>query len=134
MLNTWAAFKFSFLIIFVRKTHEPFLEIKLNLDTGTKSFYLCSWTCNYEDNLYSSIFKHFSDFNILTSFNQFWDVVKPLFSNKKLDSDDHILINNQDKIANNDVKLVELFTSYFINAIENTKGKTLTNLGDFSNQ
>ena len=79
-------------------------------------------------------FKHFSDFNILTSFNQFWDVVKPLFSNKKLDSDDHISINNQDKIANNDVKLVELFTSYFINAVENTKGKTLTNLGDFSNQ
>ena len=61
-------------------------------------------------------------------------VVKPFFSNKKLDSDNHISINDKGKIVNNEVKLVELFNSYFINAVENTTGKTLTSLGDSSNQ
>ena len=28
---------------------------------------------------------------------QFWDVVKPFFSNKNLDSDDHVSINDKDK-------------------------------------
>ena len=61
-------------------------------------------------------------------------VVKPFFSNKKLDSDNHISINDKGKIVNNEVKLVELFNSYFINAVENTTWKTLTSLGDSSNQ
>ena len=52
--------------------------------------------------------------------------MKPFFSNKNLDSDDHILINDKDKIVDNEVKLVQLFNSYFINAVENTTGKTLT--------
>ena len=65
---------------------------------------------------------------------QFWDVVKPFLSSKNLNSDDHISINNKDKIVDNEVKLVELFNSYFINAVENTTGKTLTSLGDSSNQ
>ena len=64
---------------------------------------------------------------------QFWDVVKP-FSNKNLDSNDHISINDKDKIVNDEVKLVELFNSYFINAVENTTGKTPTSLGDSCNQ
>ena len=34
----------------------------------------------------------------------------------------------------NEVKLVELFNSYVINAVENTMGKILTSLGDSSNQ
>ena len=32
------------------------------------------------------------------------------------------------------LKLVELFNTYFINAVENTTGKTPTNLGDSFNQ
>ena len=55
-------------------------------------------------------------------------------SNKNFDSDDHISINDKDKIVDNEVKLVELFNSYFINAVENTTGKTPTSLGDSSNQ
>ena len=61
-------------------------------------------------------------------------VVKPFFSNKNLDSDNHISINDKDKIVNNEVKLVELFNSYFINAVEKITGKTPTSLGDSSNQ
>ena len=44
------------------------------------------------------------------------------------------MINDKDKIVDNEVKLVELFNSYFINAVENTTGKTLTSLGDSANQ
>ena len=61
-------------------------------------------------------------------------VVKPFFSNKKLDSDNHISINDKGKIVNNEVKLVELFNSYFINAVEKITGKTPTSLRDSSNQ
>ena len=57
---------------------------------------------------------------------QFWGVVIPFFSNKNLHSDDHISINDKDKIVDNEVKLVELFNTYFINAVENTTGKTTT--------
>ena len=44
------------------------------------------------------------------------------------------MINDKDKIVYNEVKLVELFNSYFVNAVENTTGKTPTSLGDSSNQ
>ena len=54
--------------------------------------------------------------------------------NKNLYNDYHISINDKDKIVDNEVKLVELFNSYFINAVENTTGKTRTILGDSSNQ
>ena len=64
----------------------------------------------------------------------FWDVVKPLLSNKNFDFDDHISINDKSKIVGNEVKLVELFNYYLINAVENTVGKTPTSLGDSSNQ
>ena len=70
----------------------------------------------------------------LTTNKKLWDVVKTFFSNKNLDCDDHISINDKDKIVDNEVKLVELFNFYFINAVENTTGKTLTSLGDSSNQ
>ena len=65
---------------------------------------------------------------------QFWDVVKPFFSNKNLHSDYHISIKDKDKIVDNKLKLVHLFNSYFINAGENTTEKTPTSLGDSSNQ
>ena len=32
---------------------------------------------------------------------QFWDVVEPFFSNKNLDSDEHIFISDKDKIVDN---------------------------------
>ena len=54
---------------------------------------------------------------------QFWNVVKLFVSKKNLDSDDHISINDKDKIVDNEVKLVDLFNSYFINAVENKTGK-----------
>ena len=57
-----------------------------------------------------------------------------MFSNKNLDSDDHISINVKDKVADNNVKLVELFTSHFVNAVENKTAKTETSLEDSSNQ
>ena len=44
------------------------------------------------------------------------------------------MINDKDKIVNNEVKLVELFNSYFINGVKNTTGKTPTSLGGSSNQ
>ena len=34
----------------------------------------------------------------LTANKQFWDAVKPFFSNKNFDSDDHISINDKDKL------------------------------------
>ena len=50
--------------------------------------------------------------------NQFWDVVK------NLNSDDHISINDENKIVDNEVKLVELFvlfcTMYFHSVLNNT--------------
>ena len=46
----------------------------------------------------------------------------------------HISINDKDKIVDNKLKLVQLFNSYFINAVENTIEKTLTSLGDSPNQ
>ena len=56
--------------------------------------------------------------------NQFWDVVKPLLSVKNLNSDDHISINDENKIVHNEVKLVELFvlfcTMYFHSVLNNT--------------
>ena len=56
--------------------------------------------------------------------NQFWDVVKPLLSVKNLTSDDHISINDENKIVDNEVKLVELFvlfcTMYFHSVLNNT--------------
>ena len=38
------------------------------------------------------------------------------------------------KNIDNEVKLAKLFSIYFINALENTKTKALTSLGDSSNQ
>ena len=61
---------------------------------------------------------------------QFWDAVKPFFSNRNL----HSSINDKDKIVDNEVKLVELFNAYFINAVGNRTRKTPTSLGDSSNQ
>ena len=56
--------------------------------------------------------------------NQFLDVVKPLLSVKNLTSDDHISINDENKIVDNEVKLVELFvlfcTMYFHSVLNNT--------------
>ena len=65
---------------------------------------------------------------------QCWDVVKAFFSNKNLHSDDHISINDNSKIVDNEVKLVELFNNCFTNAVENTTGKAPTSLDDSSNQ
>ena len=70
----------------------------------------------------------------MTANKQFRDLVKPFFSNKNFHSDDHISINDKDKIVDNEVKLVELFNTYFINAVENITGKVPTSLDDFSNQ
>ena len=56
---------------------------------------------------------------------QFWDIVKPFFSNKNLHSDYHISINDKyNKIVDNELKLVELFDTHFVNTAENTTGKT----------
>ena len=44
------------------------------------------------------------------------------------------MINDKNKIVNNEVKLVELFNSYFINGVKNTTGKTPTSFGGSSNQ
>ena len=56
--------------------------------------------------------------------NQFWDVVKSLLSDKNLNSDDHISINDKNKIADNEVNLAELFvlfcTMYFHSLLNNT--------------
>ena len=50
--------------------------------------------------------------------NQFWDAVK------NLNSDDHISINDENKIVDNEVKLVKLFvlfcTMYFHSVLNNT--------------
>ena len=104
-------------------SRENFLELKKanrpckNLTKKAKNQYFKSVSSKY-----------------LTANKQFWDTVKPFFSNKNFDSDDHISINDKDKIVDNEVKLVELFNSCFINAVENTTGKTPTSLGDSSNQ
>ena len=39
---------------------------------------------------------------------QFWDAVKPFFSNKNLRSDGDFSINDKNKIVDKDQKLVEL--------------------------
>ena len=65
---------------------------------------------------------------------QFWDVVKPFLSNINLHSDYHIWINDKNKFVFNEIKLVELFNTYLINAVGNTTGKALTSLWDSSNQ
>ena len=103
--------------------YRKFLELK-------KAKRLCK---NLTKKAKKQYFKYVSSKDLTTN-KKFWDVVKPLFSNKNLDSDDHISINDKDKIVDNEVKLAELFNSYFINAVENTAGKTLTSLGDSSNQ
>ena len=64
---------------------------------------------------------------------QFWDLFEPFFPNKNLLSDDHILINDKDKIVDNEVKLGKLFNTYFINVVEDTMGKAPTSLADSSN-
>ena len=88
---------------------------------------------NLTEKAKNQYFKSFSPKG-LTANKQFWDAVKPFISNKNFDSDDHISINDKDKIVDNEVKLVELFNSCFTNAVENTTGKTPTSLGDSSNQ
>ena len=65
---------------------------------------------------------------------QSWDVVKPFLSNINLYSDYHIWINDKNKFVFNEIKLVELFNTYLINAVGNTTGKALTSLWDSSNQ
>ena len=47
-------------------------------------------------------------------------------SNKNLHSDDHISIDIKNKIFDIEVKLVELFNTCFIKAVENTTGKAPT--------
>ena len=59
----------------------------------------------------------------MTSNKQFWDAVKPLFTNKNLYFDDDISINDKNKINNNEVKLFELLNTIFIDEVENTTGK-----------
>ena len=96
-------------------SRKNFLELK-----KAKSLYK-----NLTKKAKKQYFKSVSSKDLATN-KQFWNVVKPFFSNKTFDSDDHILINEKGKIVDNEVKLVELFNSYFINAVENTTGKTRT--------
>lgn len=42
----------------------------------------------------------------------------PFFSIKNLHSDNPISINNKDKTAGNEVKLVKLFKTYFVNVVK----------------
>ena len=104
-------------------SRENFLELK-------KANRPCK---NLTEKAKNQYFKSFSPKGLRAN-KQFWDAVKPFISNKNFDSDDHISINDKDKIVDNEVKLVELFNSCFINAVENTTGKTPTSLGDSSNQ
>ena len=58
---------------------------------------------------------------------QFWNAVKPFFRYG------YISINDKNKIIDYEVILVELFSTSFTNAVENTTGKALTSWGDSTN-
>ena len=62
----------------------------------------------------------------MTTNRKFWDAVKPLFTNKNVHSDDYISIKDKNIFVDNEEKLVELFNTFFINAVENTIGKAPT--------
>ena len=68
----------------------------------------------------------------MASNKQFWETIKPFYSKQNLYSDDHIVINDKNRIVNNEAKLAELFNIFFINSVENRMGKAPTSLGDFS--
>lgn len=55
------------------------------------------------------------------------------YFNKNFHFDDHIPINDKYNVVENDVKLVELFNTYFSNAIEKTTSKALPSLNNSSN-
>ena len=90
-------------------SREKFLELK-------KAKRLCK---NLTKKAEKQYFKSFFSKDMAAN-KQFWDAVKPFFSNKNLHSYDHISINDKDKIVDNEVKLVELFNAYFINAVGNS--------------
>ena len=58
---------------------------------------------------------------------QFWNAVKPFFRYG------YISINDKNIIIDHEVILVELFSTSFTNAVENTTGKASTSSGDYSN-
>ena len=66
--------------------------------------------------------------NIINS-KKYWATVKPLFSNK-IKSTEHITLEENEKIINNDKELARIFNEFFVNTVPNIRISTNHNERD----
>ena len=58
----------------------------------------------------------------MNSNNKFWQFVKPFLTNKGVFGKDFISIKKDNQFIDNEIKLVEMFNSHYINIVENMTG------------
>ena len=66
-------------------------------------------------------FKNITESN-LNSINKFWQFVKLFLTNKGVFGTDFISIKKDNQFIDNEIELVEMFNSHYINIIENMTG------------
>ena len=58
----------------------------------------------------------------MNSNNKFWQSVKPFLTNKRIFGTDFISIKKDNQFIDNEIELVEMFNSHYINIVENMTG------------
>ena len=58
----------------------------------------------------------------MNSNNKFWQLVKPFLTNKGVFGTDFISIKKDNQFIDNEIELVEMFNSHYINIVENLTG------------
>ena len=66
-------------------------------------------------------FRNITESN-LNSNNKFWQFVKPFLTNKGVIGTDFISIKKDNQFIDNEIELVEMFNSHYINVVENMTG------------
>ena len=66
-------------------------------------------------------FRNITESN-LNSNNKFWQFVKPFLTNKRVFGTDFISIKKYNQFIDNEIELVEMFNSHYINVVENMTG------------
>ena len=76
----------------------------------------CNKLCRKADH-----FKNITE-NNLNNNNKFWQFVKPFLTNKGVFGTDFISIKKDNQFIDNEIELVEMFNSHYINFVENMRG------------
>ena len=73
-------------------------------------------------------FKNASKDGVVSN-KKFWDTVKPFLTNKGSNTNDSIVIEQNNKLITDDRQLTELFNSHYINIVEKSSGNKPSSIG-----